>query len=67
VRSFKIAIPDDAADRLRELAAQEYRRPREQAAAIVVAALRRAEPAERDAGVDGRSPDSQTPAATSRR
>ena len=39
--TFYIALPDDAADRLRELARRERRSPRQQAAVLVLAALER--------------------------
>lgn len=42
MRSIYIAIPDDAADRLRELARREFRAPRQQAAILVLAGLKRA-------------------------
>jgi hypothetical protein len=41
--TFYIALPDDAADRLRELAWRERRSPRQQAAVLVLAALERLE------------------------
>lgn len=51
VSSFYIALPEDAADRLRELARRERRSPRQQAAVLVLAALERldadAQPADR--------------------
>ncbi len=42
MRSIYIAIPDDAADKLRELAQREFRAPRQQAAILVLAGLKRA-------------------------
>jgi len=42
MRSIYIAIPDEAADKLRELARREFRAPRQQAAILVIAGLRRA-------------------------
>lgn len=39
--SISIAIPSEAADRLRELARRERRSPRQQAAVLVLAALER--------------------------
>ena len=42
MRSIYIAIPDDAADKLRELARREFRAPWQQAAVLVLAGLRRA-------------------------
>ena len=39
MHSIYIALPDDAADRLRELARRERRSPRQQAAVLVLAAL----------------------------
>ena len=42
MRSIYIAIPDDAADKLRELARREFRAPRQQAAILVLAGLKRA-------------------------
>ena len=41
MRSFYIALPEVAADRLRELARRERRSPRQQAAVLVLAALER--------------------------
>jgi hypothetical protein len=41
--TFYIALPDDDADRLRELAWRERRSPRQQAAVLVLAALDRLE------------------------
>ncbi len=49
--TFYIALPDDAADRLRELARRERRSPRQQAAVLVIAAL------EREDASSGRQPD----------
>ena len=43
MRSIYIAIPDDAADKLRELARREFRAPRQQATILVLAGLERAE------------------------
>jgi hypothetical protein len=42
MRSIYIAIPDDAAAKLRELARREFRAPRQQAAILVLAGLERA-------------------------
>jgi hypothetical protein len=42
MRSIYIAIPDDAAAKLRELARREFRAPRQQAAVLVLAGLERA-------------------------
>lgn len=42
MRSIYIAIPDDAADKLGELARREFRAPRQQAAILVLAGLKRA-------------------------
>jgi hypothetical protein len=42
MRSICIAISDDAADKLRELARREFRAPRQQAAVLVLAGLERA-------------------------
>lgn len=42
MRSIYIAIPDDAADKLRELARREFRAPRQQAAVLVLAGFKRA-------------------------
>jgi hypothetical protein len=39
--TYYIALPEDAADRLRELAWRERRSPRQQAAVLVLAALER--------------------------
>jgi hypothetical protein len=41
MHSISIAIPVEAADRLRELARRERRSPRQQAAVLVLAALER--------------------------
>jgi hypothetical protein len=56
MRSFYIALPEDAADRLRELAWRERRSPRQQAAVLVLAAL------EREG--TGQRPDDAPPAST---
>ncbi|MGA2514284.1 MAG: hypothetical protein ABSG37_11790 [Candidatus Limnocylindrales bacterium] len=42
MRSIYIAISDDAADKLRELAQREFRAPRQQATVLVLEGLRRA-------------------------
>jgi hypothetical protein len=42
MRSISISIPDDAADKLRELARHEFRGPRQQAAVLVLEGLSRA-------------------------
>jgi len=42
MRSIYIALPDEAADRLRELARRELRSPRQQATVLVLAGLERA-------------------------
>ncbi len=42
MRSIYIAVPADAADKLRELAQREFRAPRQQAAILVLAGLKRA-------------------------
>ncbi len=42
MRSIYIAIPDDAADKLRELARREFRAPRQQAAILVLEGLKNA-------------------------
>lgn len=42
MRSIYIAIPDEAADQLRELARREFRAPRQQAAILVLEGLERA-------------------------
>lgn len=42
MRSIYIAIPDDAADKLRELARREFRAPRQQAAVLVLEGLKNA-------------------------
>ncbi len=49
MHSISIAIPTEAADRLRELARRERRSPRQQAAVLILAALDR----------EGTSPESQ--------
>jgi len=41
--TFYIVLPDDAADRLRDLAWRERRSPRQQAAVLVLTALERLE------------------------
>ena len=41
MHSISIALPAEAADRLRELARRERRSPRQQAAVLVLAALER--------------------------
>lgn len=65
MRSIYIAIPDDAAAKLRELARREFRAPRQQAAILVLAGLERAglasepsleEGAERVVAKRGRAP-----------
>jgi hypothetical protein len=65
MRSIYIAISDDAADKLRELARREFRAPRQQAAVLVLAGLERAgldpepppeECAERVVAKPGRTP-----------
>lgn len=65
MRSIYIAIPDDAAAKLRELARREFRAPRQQAAVLVLAGLERAgldselsleEGAERVVAKRGRTP-----------
>ncbi len=42
MRSIYIAIPDEAAAQLRELARREFRAPRQQAAVLVLAGLKSA-------------------------
>lgn len=48
MRVLTLAIPEDVNDELRELAVREFRRPRDQAAVLLIAAIRavRAEQAE---------------------
>lgn len=63
MRSIYIAIPDDAADKLRELARREFRAPRQQAAVLVLAGLKNAglnpdEEPENPVGRSGASPSS---------
>jgi hypothetical protein len=41
MRSLNVAIPDDAAAKLAEIARREYRRPREQATVLLLEALGR--------------------------
>jgi hypothetical protein len=41
MKSITVALPDDAAERLLELAGRERRTPRDQAAVVLIAALRR--------------------------
>ena len=55
MRSIYISIPEDAADRLRDLARRERRSPRQQAAVLVMAALER-----EDSGADPQ-PDRERP------
>ena len=57
MHSISIAIPAEAADRLRELARRERRSPRQQAAVLVLAALDRESP-----GSD-QQPDRERPPA----
>ena len=42
MRSIYIAIPEQAAEQLRSLAAREYRSPRQQAAILLIDGLRKA-------------------------
>ncbi len=42
MRSITVAIPDEAASRLEDLAAREFRRPKDQAAVLLVEAIERA-------------------------
>jgi hypothetical protein len=42
MRVLTIAIPDDVNDELREIAVREFRRPRDQASVLPIAAIRRA-------------------------
>jgi predicted transcriptional regulator len=42
MRSVTVSLPDEAADRLIELAEREARRPKDQAAVLLIAAVRRA-------------------------
>ena len=41
MRVLTIAIPDDVNDELREIAVREFRRPRDQASVLLIAAIRR--------------------------
>ena len=52
--TFYIALPEDAADRLRELARRERRSPRQQAAVLILAALERLDADARPAARPGR-------------
>lgn len=52
MHTFTVAIPTDAAERLRELARRERRSPRQQAAVLVLAALDRDVPAAEPPRVD---------------
>ena len=56
MRSIYIAIPTEAAERLRELAHRERRSPRQQAAVLVLAGL--------DREGTGQRPDDARPART---
>jgi predicted transcriptional regulator len=56
MHSISIAIPAEAADRLRELARRERRSPRQQAAVLVLAGL--------DREGTGQRPDDDPPAGT---
>jgi hypothetical protein len=56
MHSISIAIPVEAAERLRELAWRERRSPRQQAAVLVLAGL--------DREGTGQRPDDATPART---
>jgi len=60
MHSISIAIPTEAADRLRDLARRERRSPRQQAAVLVLAALDRegtgSEPEPRDERPPARRP-----------
>jgi hypothetical protein len=58
MHSLSIALPTEAADRLRELARRERRSPRQQAAVLVLAALERdAETtAQREQPIRGKNP-----------
>lgn len=42
MRSITVAIPDEAAARLEDLAAREFRRPKDQAAVLLMDAIERA-------------------------
>ncbi len=42
MRSLNLAIPDDAARQLEQLAERDFRRPRDEAALLLVQAVRRA-------------------------
>jgi hypothetical protein len=53
MHTFTVAIPTDAAERLRELARRERRSPRQQAAVLVLAALDREVPAAVPPHIDG--------------
>ena len=55
MHSISIAIPAEAADRLRDLARRERRSPRQQAAVLVLAAL------EREVGCSDPQPDRERP------
>jgi predicted transcriptional regulator len=55
MHSLSIAIPAEAADRLRELARRERRSPRQQAAVLVLAALDREDEGEQPDATPARS------------
>lgn len=66
MRSIYIAIPDEAANKLRELARREFRAPRQQAAVLVLAGLKNAgldpdEEPENPVGPSGASPSRPKP------
>jgi predicted transcriptional regulator len=62
LRSITVAIPDEASAKLNELARREYRRPKDQAAVLLLDALRRVE-LDTEARAGGRA---SAPAGTAR-
>ena len=56
MRVLTLAIPDDVNDELREIAVREFRRPRDQASVLLIAAIRRVS-AEQDASPTDTQPD----------
>jgi len=57
MRSFTIAIPEDAGAKLSELARRDFRAPRHEAAALLVEAIERASRRAQDAASRARPAD----------